>query len=488
MDDPRITILGGGTAGWMAACLFAEALPRARITLIESPAIPIVGVGEGSTPQLAALFRRLGIADADWMDRAHATYKTGIAFEGWSGPDSRYFHPFASAVDLHTEPGFHAQARARRSGIDVDAHPDRFFLNARLAAERRAPIAPPHFPFEASYGYHFDAHLVGAVLREEATRRGVVHCSATMREGILADDGTIAHLQLDDDSRIEADLFVDASGFAGVLAQQALGVPFLPFGDTLFNDRAVVLPTPVAAEGPAPFTTATALSAGWAWAISLTHRTGNGYVYASRYLSDDAAEAELRRHLGVGDAVPARHLRMKVGRVATTWTGNCLAIGLAQGFLEPLEATALHLVQVTVEGFLGAWRDGGFGARHRDVFNAAIARRYDGIRDYLVAHYRMNRRTDSGYWRDNAANDRLSDSLKALMTCWFTGGDLVAEVERQDIARYYAPLSWGCLFAGYDTWPRRLRAGADVADLARIDDILARSAANFPLHGRHAEA
>jgi len=484
MQTPRIAILGGGTAGWMAACLFAEALPQALITLVESPAVSIVGVGEGSTPQMAALFARLRIADADWMRRAHATYKAGIAFAGWSGPGSRYFHPFATAIDLHTEAGFHAQARLRRGGIDVDAHPDRFFLNARLAAERRAPLPPDHFPFAAGHGYHFDAHLVGEVLRDEAARRGVVHRRATMRRAVVGPDGDIAHLLMDTGDPVGADLFVDASGFAGLLAQEALGVAFLPFAANLFNDRAVVLPTPLAADGPAPFTAATALSSGWAWAIPLTSRTGNGYVYASSYLSDDVAEAELRRHLGLGDDVPARRLRMKVGRVATSWTGNCLAVGLAQGFLEPLEATALHLTQATVEQFIAAWRDGGFTPRHRGRFNAVIGDRFEGVRDYLVAHYRLNRRGDTDYWRDNAAHDRLSDPLKALMTCWFTGGDLPAEIARLDIGRYYAPLSWGCLFAGYETWPKRLRAGADAIDLTWVDDFLQRCAGNFPLHAQ----
>lgn len=484
MEKPRIVILGGGTAGWMAACLFAEALPAAVVTVVESPQIGIIGVGEGSTPQLAALFARLGLAEQDWMPRADATWKAGIAFAGWSGAGSRYFHPFASALDLHTEPAFHAQCLARRRGLDVDAHPDRFFLNSRLAAARKAPLPPDTFPFETGRGYHFDAHRVGEVLRQWALDHGVHH----LPRQVLAVDrdpvGNVAHLRLDDATLLAADLFVDASGFAGVIAQQALGVRFQSFADNLFVDRAVVLPTPVDAAGPVPFTAATILSAGWAWAIPLTTRIGNGYVYSSRYLSADAAEAELRAHLGVAASTPARHLAMKVGRVETSWTGNCLAIGLAQGFLEPLEATALHLVQSTLEGFLQAWRDGGYTPRHRDVFNAAIARRYEGVRDYLVAHYRLNRRRDTPFWRDNAAHDTLSDSLKALMTCWFTGGDLVHEIARQDIGRYYAPLSWGCLFAGYDTWPQRLRPGRDAADLPWLNRFLDRCADHYPGHAQ----
>ena len=482
----QVAILGGGTAGWMAACLMAKTWPAARITLIESPEIRIVGVGEGSTPQLAAFFAALGIADADWMPRANATYKTGIRFRGWSDVAGyqAYFHPFSTQIDVHSEPSFHANARARRSGIDVPAHPDAFFLNSRLAATARAPLPADNFPFAVHHGYHFDAHLVGDVLRDQATGRGVVHRQARVTGATLAEDGGIAELITDRGDPVAADLFVDASGFRGTLIQQALGVPFRSFADNLFTDRAVVMPTPPGVEGPAVHTTATALSNGWAWDIPLTGRTGNGYVYSSAHLSPEDAERELRTHLGVGDAGDARHLTMKVGRVERSWAYNCLAIGLAQGFLEPLEATALHIVQATVEGFVHAFTAGGFTSVNRDAFNKGIAERYDGIRDYIVAHYRLARRRDTGFWRDNAGHDRLSDSLKAVMTCWFTGGDLVAEVDRLDIAGYYSALSWGCLLAGYGRFPdaKRLRAGPSPADMAAIDRFLAGCAANFPTH------
>ena len=479
--NQRIVILGGGTAGWMAACLFAKTWPAATVIVIESPAVGIVGVGEGSTPQLRHFFASLGIAESEWMPACDATYKAGIVFEGWSNRPgfAGYTHPFASDVDIHTEPAFHAAATARRLGHDVPAHPDRYFLASRLIVEGRAPIAAEAFPFDASYGYHFDAHKVGAFLCRYAVGQGVIHRAVRVSSVVLDEDGNVTDLTLDDGDRIAGDLFVDASGFRSEIAQQALGVPFRSFADNLFNDAAVVLPTPALAAPPV-HTTATALGNGWAWRIPLTSRVGNGYVYATRYCSPDHAEAELRRHLGVGDDVDARHLTMKVGRVDDSWRANCLAVGLAQGFIEPLEATALHIVQSTVEGFMQAYRDGGFTPQHRDVFNRSIARRYDGIRDYIVAHYRLNRRNDTPYWRENAAHDRLSDSLKSLMTCWFTGGDLVGEIDRQDIARYYAPLSWGCLFAGYGVFPDRLSPAPAHDD--GIDEFLRRCALNFPQH------
>lgn len=294
-------------------------------------------------------------------------------------------------------------------------------------------------------------------------------------------EGEIAALVFEGGDRVEADLFVDASGFRGALAQQALGAEFLPFAANLFCDRAVVTPTPA---DPAPLaqTTATALSSGWAWRIPLTARTGNGYVYASAYLGADAAEAELRRHLSLPNHASVRHLEMRVGRVATTWTDNCLAVGPAQGFIEPLEATALHLVQATVEGFIKAFDKG--GVAERDAFNTRITRRYEGVRDYIVAHYRLNQRRNTPFWHDNAAHDRLSDDLKAVMTAWFTGRDLPEEIARLGIGGYYAPLSWGCLLAGYGVFPdpAKLQPSPPVVDLVAIDRLLDRCLLNFRPH------
>lgn len=491
MNDPQrsIVILGGGTAGWMAANLFAHHLGAAvSVTVVESPEIGIVGVGEGSTPQLKAFFDALGIAEAEWMPRCNATYKTGIGFRGWSEAPGfeGYFHPFPTDLDGFTAPAFFVNAYARRHNADVWVHPDRFFLPTALAAHRLAPLVPDDFPFKIGYGYHFDAHLVGAFLRDHAVGLGVRHLQHRVVD-VAVSEGSVTHLVAEDDVTIPGDFFVDCSGFRSVIAQGALGVPFLPFASNLFNDSAVVMPTPRDPSGTNCQTISTAFHHGWAWDIPLTSRTGNGYVYASSYCSADDAETELRTHLGLLDLpTEARHLRMKVGRIADSWSGNCLALGLAQGFIEPLEATALHIVQATVEGFVAAWRDGGFGPQHRAAFNRTIATRYEGIRDYIVAHYRMNRRTNTPYWRDNAANQELSDSLKSIITCWFTGRDLEQEIARQDIGKYYSAASWHCLLAGYGQFPDPANLERDAplppTDMAAVDDFIARCALNFAPH------
>ena len=495
----RIVILGGGSAGWMTACLMAarwlgdDAARPVSITLVESPAIGIIGVGEGSTPQLKAFFDRLGIAEAEWMPACDATYKLGIRFTGWAeraGYDS-YFHPFPSAIDLHTEGAFAHACRLKRGGIEAPVHPDHWFLPTKLADAKLGPHPDERFPFEPSYGYHFDAHKLGAFLGDHARGRGVTHVEARIADVERAANGDIAALLCEEGRRIEGDLFIDSSGFAALLAEQTLGARYLPFAQNLFNDRAVVMPTP-AAEAPPIATQATALSAGWAWSIPLTARTGNGYVYSSRHLSDDAAETELRCHLGMlDDPAGARFLKMKVGRLEDSWTANCLAVGLAQGFIEPLEATALHVVIATGEEFISAYEAGGFAAQHRAQFNARIARRYEGIRDYIVAHYRLNRRSGD-YWREAARLDHLSDHLKAMMTAWFTGQDVNETIARLDIAGFYASTSWHCLFAGYGTFPddAKLRAPtpAERIDAAKATDFHARCALNFAPHAEQLAA
>lgn len=490
-DRHRFVILGGGTAGWMAACLIAHRCgpDRCEVTLVESPEIGIIGVGEGSTPQFKAFFDELSIAESEWMPRCNATYKNGIRFRGWSdrpGFES-YFHPFQGELDRHTAPAFFFNTRARRTGRDVPAHPDRFFLSARLAQDRLGPIPGDSFPFALGYGYHFDSHLVGEFLRDHAVGKlGVTHVTRRVDGVRHQEGGEISALVLEDGKHLDGDFFIDASGFRATLVQQALSEPFESFGANLFNDAAIAMPSARDEGGTSCETVSTALSTGWAWRIPLINRTGNGYVYSSRYLDVDAAETELRHHLGLLEAdVSARHLKMRVGQVRRSWVKNCLAIGLSQGFIEPLEATALHIVHSTLAGFLDAYLADGFGPAHRDTFNTAIHARYEGIRDYIVCHYRMNRRQDTQYWRDNAANQNLSDALKAVITCWFQGGDLEAVVRDLGIERYYAALSWHCLFAGYGQFPDQLsppEPDLPLADMAWVDRFVSGCAMNFPSH------
>ncbi|WP_341713512.1 tryptophan halogenase family protein [Erythrobacter sp.] len=486
---PRVVVLGGGSAGWITACLLHRewGTRGGSVTVVESPEIGIIGVGEGSTPQLKAFFDHLGIAEAEWMAACDATFKLGIRFTGWSeqaGCES-YFHPFPGPVDLHTEPQFLRNCALRRRGVDVPAHPDDWFLAETLAEARKAPQPNDNFPFAPSYGYHFDAHRLGGFLREWAVARDVVHAQLRVVDVEIDVEGNVAALLCEGGERIEGDLFVDCSGFRSIIAQQKLGVRFLPFADNLFNDRAVVMPT--AHRQPIkPQTDSIAMAAGWRWSIPLTSRVGNGYVYSSKYISDEEAEAELRAAIGMVDEGDARFLQMRVGRVEDSWTRNCLAVGLSQGFIEPLEATALHIVIATALDFAKAYEGGGFSAQHRETFNRRIAAKYEGIRDYIVAHYRLNQRSDAQYWRDNAANHALSDNLKAMMTAWFTHEDITQLNNQQhDGAPHYATMSWHCLFAGYGTFPPQAKMqppppGLAAGDPQAVRAMLAACATNFP--------
>jgi tryptophan 6-halogenase len=453
-----------------------------KVSLIESSSIGIIGVGEGSTPQLKAFFDTLGIAEAEWMPRCNATYKAGIEFSGWSDKPGyeRYFHPFPTDLDGFTQGQFFYSTRARRAGREVPAHPDPFFIQTRIAREGRAPLAPPNFPFNVGYGYHFDAHLIGAFLREFGTARGIEHIDTKIASVELNEQGDVEALVAEDGRRFEANFFVDASGFRASIIEGALKEPHRPFGENLFNDRAVVTPTPLPPDGVQACTRSIAKSAGWIWNIPLTNRIGNGYVYSSRYIDPEDAAAELRRHLGLGEDAEVRHLQMKCGRIERSWVKNCLAVGLAQGFLEPLEATALHIVINTVESFLNA-----FEKDERDEFNTQIARRYEGIRDYLVCHYRTAQREDTEYWRDARKNNTLSDSLKRIINAWFRAEDLEQEVMRQEIHRFYTPMSWHCMLAGYGNFPppELLKPpGPDIVqfDMADVERFVGGCAMNFP--------
>ena len=308
----KIVILGGGTAGWMAANLFVKRWKpdEVAVSLVESPDIGIIGVGEGSTPFLERFFRILDVADADWMPRCNATYKLSISFAGWSpgsGIDS-YSHPFLSQVDHLHESAFEANCHTRRLGVDVHTQPDDFFINSVLVDQHKGPHQPENFPFIIGYGYHFDAGLLGQYLGELAVSRGAEHVQTRIVDVEMAEDGNVAALVSEDGTRIEADMFVDCTGFTSLLMQKSLGVKFESFKANLFNDSAVVMPTP-GEDSPRPETISTALSNGWCWKIPLTNRYGNGYVYSSDFISPDAAETELRTFLGTLDSdEEARHL------------------------------------------------------------------------------------------------------------------------------------------------------------------------------------
>ena len=302
MDKPlNIIILGGGTAGWMAANLFIKnwSYKNVSITLVESPNIGIIGVGEGSTPILKRFFKTIEVNESEWMPRCNATYKLNIRFKGWSPHGAtEYSHPFISQLDTFTQRAFTVNCLTRRLGLDVHTCPEDFLLNGVLAKYGKGPLTTENFPFRMEYGYHFDSALLGSFLAELAVARGVFHRQEKISRASRAENGDIAALVNESGEHIQGDVFIDCSGFASVLMQKTLAVSFKSYKDNLFNDSAVVMPSPITEKIPSE-TKAETMSAGWCWAIPLTSRFGNGYVYSSDFISTENAEIEFRRHLGL---------------------------------------------------------------------------------------------------------------------------------------------------------------------------------------------
>lgn len=485
----RILIVGGGTAGWMAANLLASRWEDVEICLLESTEIGIIGVGEGSTPHLKFFFDAIGVSESEWMPRCNATYKNGISFLNWSAIPGyeHYFHPFPAQTDDFTVPIFFSHINARKQGNNANAHPDNYFLETYLTKKCLGPIPVESFPFNVAYGYHFDATLVGQFLAEKALSRGVKRIFGTLAEVVHGSNGELASVRLEDNSIQSADFFIDCSGFRSLLLQGALKSTFKSFRENLFNNAAVVMPSEISTAIP-PETRSTALSNGWAWKIPLTNRYGNGYVYSTDYITPEQAELELRRHLGLLDSdVIARHLQMKVGRVEKHWEKNCLAVGLSQGFIEPLEATALALSYETITNFMKFYENGSFTNKFEDTFNREINAKFDGVRDYIVCHYKVNQRRDTDYWRDNALNTRISETLNKVLYLWRTSQNFDRDMGINNLEGSYQAKSWACLLAGYGVLPPLTASALNINykpphDMDQLADFIRRCGLNFKAH------
>ncbi|WP_237066430.1 tryptophan halogenase family protein [Microbulbifer guangxiensis] len=472
-----VLIVGGGTAGWMAANLMAHRWrdSEVAITLLESDTIGTIGVGEGSTPYLKGFFKSLGIAESEWMPACNATYKCGIRFPRWStvpGYES-YYHPFFSPLDREIGQVFFRNTGQRRGGLDVPANPTDFFHAPYLSSNARAPHPEKPLPFELDYGYHFDAGLLGRFLRDTAKAAGVQHVIDTV-SAVERNAERIDAVVTEKHGRVAADLFVDCSGFRALLLSGAPGYRFRDFSSTLFNNAAVTVQMerdqsqPLLSE-----TISEGLSSGWMWRIPLQNRTGCGYVYSDHFVAANDAEAELRKTLRLPESARVNHLKMKVGRVEQHWHGNCLGVGLSQGFIEPLEATALMLVQFTIEHFLDAFRFSepeAAGEQKRTGFNERINQLFDGVLDYVAGHYRLNTREDTAYWRTAREDAIISDRLQALLDCWDNNGDVDGLLEQAGAELVYSRASWYSLLAGMGRFPVSLRP-ADAAVQQEWEDV-----------------
>ncbi|GAB4520918.1 MAG: tryptophan 7-halogenase [Amphiplicatus sp.] len=462
----RIAIIGGGTAGWMAAALFARLLGPlgTRIRLVESEEIGTVGVGEATVPTIQLFNRLLGFDERDFVARTQGSFKLGIEFRDWGGPGHAYFHGFGDfGAEIEGIAPHHHWLKLRMEG-DGTSHEAYSFPTVAARMGRFAP--PPDDPASsASYynhAYHFDAALYARYLRDYAEGRGVERIEGRVVDvARRAGDGFIEAVVLADRRRVEADFFVDCTGFRALLIGEALGVGYEDWRGWLPCDRAVAIPC--ARGGPlTPYTIAAAKKAGWRWRIPLQHRVGNGYVYCSAHVSDDEAAVALRADLEGSALAEPRLLRFAAGRRKAFWSKNCVAIGLAAGFLEPLESTSIQLIQNGLTRLIEYFPDADYAPAMIAEYNRITANEYARVRDFLILHYAAAGRRDAPLWRACAAMS-LPDELKHKIDVFVSTGRVPMLTEES-----YAEPSWVAIFLGNGAAPRRYDPLVDRIDSAAL--------------------
>ncbi len=418
----NIVIVGGGSAGWMTAAHLSNILSDISITLVESPDVPIIGVGESTVPPIVDFMKSLGMDEKDWMPACKATYKSSICFRDFHGTDGkRMWFPFSNTWSVNGRPAnLHWLYRflTDKNFNDRFSIYDYCTLVPEICRQGKTVRSLPG----SAYAYHLDAIALGQYLKKFSMGKGVRHVADTIQRVVQAEDGSIRSLELESGNTLEADLFVDCSGFRSLLIGQTLKETFEDYYDSLFNDKAIAMRLPFEnrEKEMVSYTMCSALSSGWVWTIPLYNRMGSGYVYSSKYLSADQAEAEfrgfLKRYLGGDnriDDAQAKHLDIRVGKYRRTWVKNCVAIGLSAGFIEPLESTGLQIVQsqVFLLGETLRAGDNDYNCVDAGIYNKSITDLLDSIRDFLVCHYALTSREDTPYWHDVKYHTRLSEAL-----------------------------------------------------------------------------
>ncbi|TDD39859.1 tryptophan halogenase family protein [Saccharopolyspora elongata] len=501
----NVVIVGGGTAGWMTATYLKEALgDQISVTLVESARVPTIGVGEATFSTVRHFFDYLGLAERDWMPACHASYKLAIRFENWREPGHVFYHPFErmAKVQGFTMADWWLKLGGERFDKDCMVIPE-------LVDAKRAPKYSDGELFERSlhdggdrkrqstmsdqdtqfpYAYHFDASLLAEFLADFGTRRGIRRVRDDVLEVRQDERGWISHLVTREHGEITGDLFIDCTGFRGLLINQVLEEPFESYQEYLPNNRAVALRVPADVEqtGMRPCTTATAQDSGWIWTIPLSNRIGTGYVYADEFCSPEEAEKTLREFVGPEAAdAEANHIRMRIGRNRNSWVRNCVAIGLSSGFVEPLESTGIFFIQHGVEQLVKHFPDANWEPELIASYNRAVARCLDGVRDFLVVHYRCAARADTPYWK--ATKERpLPPGLDERLEAWS-----VRLPDHTSVYPYYhgfEPYSYNVMLLGLGGHlPKRSLPALDFlddtaarAEMARVREESARLVSSLP--------
>jgi tryptophan halogenase len=462
-------IVGGGTAGWMTAAALAWGLRgRVAVRLIESSEIGTVGVGEATIPHIRSFNQRLGLDERDFLARTRATFKLGIEFRGWGRAGDSYIHPFGAYGSAIGGVAFHHHWLRRRLAGDATPIDDYSLPIVAASLNRFSPPVADHRSLLStySYAYQFDAGLYAAYLREYAERRGVVRTEGRIVHVEAApDDEVIRAVTLADGQVIPGDLFIDCSGFRGLLIEQTLRAGYEDWSHWLPCDSAVAVPCETAGAWT-PYTRATADAYGWRWRIPLQHRVGNGYVFCSRFLEADAATEVLMRNLEGPPLAEPRLLRFATGKRRRQWIGNCVAIGLASGFLEPLESTSIHLIQLAITHLLELFPDGSQDPLAAAEFNRVMSLEYERVRDFLILHYHATERADTAFW-NHCRTMQVPESLSYAMELFRERGTLVNYRE----GCFLEP-SWIAVYLGQRIVPRRYDPLADALPAERLIGLL----------------
>lgn len=491
MDDNRISkvvIVGGGTAGWMAAATLSKLFDgRLDIRLIESDEIGIVGVGEATIPQIRNFNATLGLDENEFLRQTQGTFKLGIEFVDWARLGHRYIHAFGpvGGRDLGLVQFYHYWLKLRLAG-EVGPDLGEYTFNCIAARKHRflRGTSMENSPLSrVYYAFHFDAGLYARYLRGLSEARGVVRTEGRIVDTVLRpEDGHIEAVVLASGERVAGELFIDCSGFRGLLIEQALKTGYEDWSNWLPVNRALAVPC-ASSDDFTPYTRSTARSAGWQWRIPLQHRTGNGHVYCSDFISDDEAAATLMANLDGKALAEPRPLRFVTGRRRKFWNRNCVAMGLASGFMEPLESTSIHFIQSSIARLVQYFPDRRFDPALVDEYNRLVHFEFERARDFIVLHYKATARDDTPFWR-RCREMQVPDTLAQKMEIFRAGGRIHREHEE-----LFTEESWTQVLIGQDVMPAAYHPMVDVLPpeqirqmVAGVRGVLHRAADAMPSH------
>jgi tryptophan halogenase len=466
----EVVIVGGGTAGWMAAAALGRYLDNGytRVTLIESEEIGTIGVGEATIPPLITFNQMLGINENDFVAATQGSFKLGIEFVNWGGIGERYFHPFG--FHGHDLQGIHfhqlyLRERSKRAVPDISSWSMSAVASALGKFARPGPQAGAPLS-QLLYAFHFDASLYAKFLRNYAEKTGVRRVEGKIVDvSLRSEDGFVESVTLADGRKVEGDFFIDCSGFRGLLIEQALKTGYEEWTHWLPCNRAIALPTTY--QGPPdPFTRATAHPKGWQWRIPLQHRMGNGIVYSSEHLSDDEAHDVLVANLEGEPLAEPRRLTFTTGRRLKAWNANVVSMGLSSGFIEPLESTSIHFIQSGIARLLTLFPDKRFNPVERDEYNRQMEAMYEDVRDFIILHFNATKRDDTEFW-NQCRTMRIPDSLARKVDLWRAKGRAF-----RDGLELFSTTSWVAVMLGQGIVPEDYEPAVDALDEEKVTAAL----------------